>query len=93
MHDVGPLVAQMLDFWKIPGVGLAVIKDGAVALAEGFGLRRTADQLPVTPDTLFAIASATKAFTTFGLGLLVDEGKLDWDTPVREEVWRGPGLT
>jgi CubicO group peptidase (beta-lactamase class C family) len=84
MHDLGPLVSQMLDFWKIPGVGLAVIKDGAVVLAEGFGLRQSEDQLPVTPDTLFAIASATKAFTTFGLGLLVDEGKLDWDTPVRE---------
>ena len=84
MHDLGPLVSQMLDFWKIPGVGLAVIKDGAVVLAEGFGLRQSEDQLPVTPDTLFAIASATKAFTTFGLGLLADEGKLDWDTPVRE---------
>ncbi len=84
MHELEPLIMQMLDFWKVPGVGVAVIKDGAVILAAGFGLRQREEQLPVTPDTLFAIASATKAFTTFGLGLLADEGKLDWDTPVRE---------
>ncbi|HYF61445.1 MAG TPA: serine hydrolase [Herpetosiphonaceae bacterium] len=84
MHDLGPLAAQMLDFWKMPGAAVAVIKDGAVAVAEGFGLRQQEERLPVTADTLFPIASATKAFTTLGLGLLVDEGKLDWDTPVRE---------
>ncbi len=84
MHELEPLIRQMLDFWKVPGVGVAVIKDGAIVLADGFGLRNQAEQLPVTPNSLFAIASATKAFTTFGLGLLVDDGKLDWDTPVRE---------
>lgn len=83
MHDLAALVAEMLEPWKMPGVAVAIIKDGGVAIAEGFGLRHQEDRLPVTPDTLFAIASVTKAFTTFGLGLLVDEGKLDWDTPVR----------
>ena len=43
-------------------------------------------KLPVTPKTLFAIGSCTKAFTTFVMGTLVDEGKLDWDTPVRTYI-------
>ncbi len=51
--------------------------------AKGFGQRDVDKGLPVTPRTLFAIGSCTKAFTTFVMGTLVDEGKLEWDTPVR----------
>ena len=69
--------------WKVPGCAVAVIQDNQVILAEGFGVRDIKTQLPVTPETLFPIASCTKAFTTFAMGLLVDEKKLDWDKPVR----------
>ena len=67
----------------MPGLAVAIVKDGEVVFAQGFGFRDVAHKLPVTPKTLFAIGSCTKAFTTFVLGTLVDEGKLDWDTPVR----------
>ncbi|MCK4823678.1 serine hydrolase, partial [bacterium] len=60
------------------------IKNGQVILCEGYGARNTAENLPVTPETLFPIASCTKAFTAMSVALLVDEGKLDWDKPVRE---------
>ena len=69
--------------WKVPGVGLAVIKDNEVVYARGFGLRDKEQGLPVTPQTLFPIASCTKAFTTASMSILADQGKLDWDTPVR----------
>jgi len=51
---------------------------------KGYGFRDVEKKLPVTSNTLFAIGSTTKAFTTFLIGTLVDEGKLGWDKPVRE---------
>lgn len=72
--------------WKIPGVAIAIVKDGEVVLAKGYGLRNVKENLPVTSDTLFAIGSNTKAFTAAGLAILVDEGKLDWDKPIREYI-------
>ena len=79
-----PFIHEMMEHWGTPGVAVALVRDGELVLAEGFGVRDREQQTPVTNDTVFAIASATKAFTTFALGLLVDAGKLDWDTPVRE---------
>ena len=70
--------------WQIPGLGLGIIANGEVIYSGGFGLRDVANNRPVDVDTLFAIGSCSKAFTTFGMGLLVDEGKLAWDTPLRE---------
>jgi CubicO group peptidase (beta-lactamase class C family) len=77
-------VDEMLHTWRVPGCALAVVKDGAVIHAQGYGQRDAEHGLPATADTLFAIGSCTKAFTAFCLGLLVDEGKLTWDTPVRD---------
>jgi CubicO group peptidase (beta-lactamase class C family) len=72
--------------WEIPGLAIAIVKDGEIIFAQGFGLRDVQNKLPVTPKTLFAIGSCTKAFTTFVIGTLVDEGKLDWDKPVRTYI-------
>ncbi len=76
-------VDKMVRDWNVPGLAVAIVKDGEVVYAKGFGDRDVERKLPVTPDTLFAIGSSTKAFTTFTLATLVDEGKLDWDKPVR----------
>jgi len=76
-------LTEAIKAWEVPGLAVAIVKDGEVIFAEGFGLRDVAHKLPVTPKTLFAIGSCTKAFTTFVMGTLVDEGKLAWDTPVR----------
>ena len=75
-------VAKAIEDWKVPGLAVAIVKGGEVVYAKGFGHRDVEQNLPVTPDTLFAIGSSSKAFTTFVVGTLVDEGKLDWDKPV-----------
>jgi CubicO group peptidase (beta-lactamase class C family) len=77
-------VENILQDWKIPGMGIAVIREDQVIFAKGFGYRDLENKLPVDPDTLFAIGSATKAFTSMGVALLVEQGKLEWDKPVRE---------
>jgi CubicO group peptidase (beta-lactamase class C family) len=77
---------EAIKAWEVPGLAIAIVKNGEVIMTQGFGLRDVAHKLPVTPKTLFAIGSCTKAFTTFVMGTLVDEGKLDWDTPVRTYI-------
>ncbi len=69
-----------------PGVAMAVVKDDQVIYARGFGYRDLEKKIPMTPDTILAIGSASKAFTTFAMGILVDEGKLEWDKPVRNYI-------
>lgn len=78
------LVEGALDPWRVPGLALAVVLDGEVILSRGFGIRDLESGAAVTERTMFAIGSATKAFTTLTLATLVDAGVLDWDTPVRE---------
>lgn len=71
---------------NVPGMSIAIIKGKDVIYAKGFGFRDVEKQQPVTADTLFAIGSSSKAFTTFVLGTLVDEGKVEWDKPVRNYI-------
>ena len=70
--------------WGVPGMAVGVVKDGKVVYMKSFGYRDLEKQLPVTPKTLFAIGSSTKAFTAMAVGMLVDDGKLDLDTPLIE---------
>ena len=76
-------VEQAMKDWKVPGLALAVVKDGQIVYAKGYGYRDVKNGLKVTPDTLFAIGSCSKAFTAAAIGILVDESKLEWDKPVR----------
>ena len=75
-------VQSAMKSWGVPGLGIALVKDGKLVLAKGYGLRNIQANLPVTADTIFAIGSSTKAFTTMAMGILVEEGKLAWDEPV-----------
>jgi CubicO group peptidase (beta-lactamase class C family) len=84
LDGVDEFVAAQMKEWKTPGVAVAVIQGDTVILSKGYGLRDIEKQLPVTPQTLFAIGSITKSFTVTTLGTLSDEGKLDWDKPVRD---------
>jgi CubicO group peptidase (beta-lactamase class C family) len=79
-------ISESRALWKDPGVAVGIVQGDSVVLCEGFGLSDIANSRPVTPSTLFAIGSATKSFTAFALGLLVDQGRLDWDQPVRKYV-------
>jgi CubicO group peptidase (beta-lactamase class C family) len=72
--------------FEIPGVALAVVKDGRVVIEKGYGVKRLGGSDPVDAGTLFAIASNTKAFTAAALGLLVEDGKLSWDDPVTRHL-------
>jgi CubicO group peptidase (beta-lactamase class C family) len=68
----------------VPGMAIAVVMDDEVVLTRGFGITDVEEETPVTPETIFGIGSATKAFTATLVGTLVDEGKMDWDDPVTE---------
>jgi CubicO group peptidase (beta-lactamase class C family) len=70
--------------WRVPGMAVGVVKDGEVVYMKVFGYRDVEKQLPVTSKTLFAIGSSTKAFTAMAVGMLVDDGELDLDTPLIE---------
>ena len=76
-------VRAVLQDGKVPGAAVILIKDGEVLLSQGFGKRNVVENLDVTPRTLFAIGSSSKAFTAAAIAMLVEEGKLEWDTPVR----------
>ncbi len=68
--------------FDVPGIAVAVVKDGSVVLARGYGVRKVGSPEPVTAHSLFRIASNTKAFTAAALAILVDEGKIHWDDRV-----------
>ena len=80
------LVAEAMNEWKIPGLAIAVVQNGEVALVKAYGLRDVEAGLPVTTDTHFMICSITKSFTSTGLALLVEERRLDWKKPVRDYI-------
>ena len=80
--DIDQWVARAMRTFEVPGLALAIVKDDAVVVAKGYGVRKLGDPAPVDARTLFGIASNTKAFTATALGLLVEEGKLEWDAPV-----------
>lgn len=75
----------LADF-KTPGLAVAVIKDGKVVFARGYGVRRVGEDGSVDEQTIFPIASVTKVFTTTCLALLVEEGKPKWNDPVRTHL-------
>ncbi len=84
LDDLGDFMAQAMRDWDVPGASVAVVKDGRTVYAKGFGLRNVDAKLPVTPDTVFAIGSCTKAFTAAALCLLADQGAIGLDAPVRD---------
>ncbi|PWT71087.1 MAG: penicillin-binding protein [Bacteroidetes bacterium] len=75
--------ARILKDWHAAGFAVAVVDRNKVIYAKGFGYRNIEERKPVTPNTLFAIGSCTKAFTASILGMLRQEGKVDFDKPVR----------
>ena len=80
------VVTNAMKAFEVPGMAIAIVKNKDVIYSKGFGYKDVDKQSPVTADTLFAIGSSSKAFTTFVLGTLVDQGKIEWDKPVREYI-------
>lgn len=77
-------VKSIQERWAVPGMAVAVVKDGAVIFARGFGLRNVESSLPATPRTVFRIGSATKSFTALLASILAEEGQLEMDAPLAE---------
>ncbi|MDQ2793567.1 MAG: beta-lactamase family protein, partial [Bacteroidota bacterium] len=86
MAAVDAVVARALKELNVPGIAVAVVKDGQMVLAKGYGVSSLATKAPMDANTLFGIASNSKAFTAAALGLLVDEGKLRWDDKVTDYI-------
>src|SRR6185295_345878 len=80
--DVDQWVARAMQTFEVPGIGLAIVNGDGPAVARGYGVRTLGDAARVEAQTLFGIASNTKAFTATALGLLVEEHKIEWDAPV-----------
>jgi CubicO group peptidase (beta-lactamase class C family) len=80
------LATSTLSSWKVPGLAVVVVQNDRVVYMNAFGVREVGKSDPVTPDTLFEIASDTKAFTATAIAMLADQKKLDWDDPVHKYV-------
>lgn len=79
-------VARAVQDWQVPGLAVAVVKDGAVIFSKGYGVRELGKPAAADAHTLFAIGSTTKAMTAALVGMLVDEKKLAWDDPVTKHL-------
>jgi CubicO group peptidase (beta-lactamase class C family) len=79
-------MAKVLKDWNGPGIGVGIVIGDKLVFAKGYGYRDYEKKLPFTPGTVCPIASNTKLFTAVAAGMLVEEGKLTWDKPVRESV-------
>jgi CubicO group peptidase (beta-lactamase class C family) len=84
--DLDSYVANSMKIFDVPGMAVAIVKDGKVVVAKGYGVRKLGDPTPVDERTMFAIGSNTKAFTTAALAGLVDAGKISWDDPVYQRL-------
>jgi CubicO group peptidase (beta-lactamase class C family) len=82
LKGIDDYINKSIKEWQVPGLALAIVKDDKVVLAKGYGVRTLGATTPVDEHTLFAIGSATKAFTAAALAMLVDDGKIRWDDPV-----------
>jgi len=85
-RQIDTLVERSMKAFNVPGIAVAIIKDGEIIHSKGYGVRSLMSQEKVDEYTLFGIASNSKAFTAAALGMLVDEGKLKWDDKVRDYI-------
>jgi CubicO group peptidase (beta-lactamase class C family) len=91
--DLESYIPEYMREWNIPGVGIALIRDGKVVWTEGFGVANTLTRQPVTPETLFEVASNSKVVTAYIALRLVDQGVLSLDEPLNSylpEPWLPP---
>jgi CubicO group peptidase (beta-lactamase class C family) len=79
---------QLLEQYKVPGAALALVHDGEVVWSQGYGLADKDRGIPVTDDTIFQVASVSKAVTSWGVMRLVENGQLDLDAPVEQYLTR-----
>lgn len=84
--QIDSLVQKTMKTFDVPGMAVAVLKDGKIYHKKTYGVRSIKTNAEVNENTLFGVASNTKAFTAAALGQLVDQGKLTWDTKVNDVI-------
>ena len=84
--EIDNLAERSMKAFDVPGIAVGIIKDGKIIHAKGYGVRSLNTQKQTDENTLFGIASNSKAFTCTALGMLVDEGKIKWDDKVRDYI-------
>lgn len=86
LRDLDAYFAKAAKDWNVPGLAIGIVHQGQLVFAKAYGVRDVSTKAPVDTQTIFAIASTTKAITAAALGMLVDEGKLRWDDPVTKHL-------
>ena len=79
-------IEQAMKQWQVPGLAVVVVRDGETVLMRGYGSREAGKDLPIDEDTYLQIASNSKTFSAYLLGMLVDEGILKWDDPIKKYI-------
>ena len=82
IKEIDDYASVVVNTWKGPGMAIAIVKDDKLVFAKGYGSRELGKNEPIDENTVFAIASNSKAFTTASLAILIDEKKLAWDDKV-----------
>src|SRR4030042_5872639 len=82
LTDIEGYIERGMKDWNVPGLAIGVVRDGQVILEKGYGVREIGKDEPVDKNTVFAIGSTSKAFTSLAVGLLVQDGRISWDDPV-----------
>ncbi|MBC7522945.1 MAG: serine hydrolase [Flavobacterium sp.] len=84
--NLDEVVTRTMKTFNVPGIAVAIVKDGKIVISKGYGVTNINTKQKVDGNTLFGIASNSKAFTTAALGMLVDEGKINWDDKVTKYI-------
>lgn len=82
LKDLDTYIDQARKQWKVPGLAISIVKDGEVIHSKGYGVKNIETQEPLTDETVFAMASTTKAVTAMAMAMLVDEGNINWSDRV-----------
>ena len=85
-QQLDKLIQETLTTFDVPGISVGILKDGDVVYAKGHGVRSLTNKKQMTAETLVGVASNSKGFTCFALAMMIDEGKLNWDDPVRKHI-------
>lgn len=85
-HELDGFVAAVMEQYAIPGVAVAVVDDGELVFAKGYGVQQIDRPDRVDENTTFGIGSVTKSFTAAAAAMLVDDGKLAWDAPIIDYI-------
>jgi CubicO group peptidase (beta-lactamase class C family) len=84
--EIDSVVKKTMEVFDVPGIAVGIVENGRIVHAKGYGIRSLNSRQKTDENTLFGIASNTKAFTAAALGILVDENKLNWDDKVIDYI-------